>query len=91
MPAVPLPDLQDEQAELLAFWLRERGWFVAPEPGSEPGDLRQAGPQDDPFYVVRQRALELACSTYDIRLNPDDVVVARAEAFRKFLMGVGDE
>jgi len=80
--APALPELQDEQAELLAFWLRDRGWVVAPE--SDPGDLRQVGPHRDDFYIVRQHALELSCA---LEHDSDDEIITRAEAFRKFLMG----
>jgi|HubBroStandDraft_5_1064220.scaffolds.fasta_scaffold48799_2 hypothetical protein len=95
VPAAPLPDLQDEQAELLAFWLQERGYRVARpiEDGIvEPMDIPPLTGLDDVARSdrIRLEALRFAMYRADSDAGAVDVVKS-AEAFRKFLMGVGDE
>jgi len=73
----PLPDLQDEQAELLAHWLGERGYHVVSD--AEESVVPEA---HDPYpldYMARLEALRLAVEFGD--------GLKDAEAYRKFLMG----
>lgn len=81
----PLPELADEQAELLAFWLQERGYRMVAD--GEP--MAPVPGLDD--HPVRLRALEFACSTVNAEHFTDQDVVDRAEMFWKFLMGEGDD
>jgi len=82
----PLPDLQDEQAELLAHWLGERGYHVfsdEKEPDTEESVVPGA---HDPYprdYLARLESLRMAV---EFGRN-----LEAAEAYRKFLMGEAAE
>lgn len=76
-----LPELADEQAELLAFWLQERGYRmvadgerIAPVPGLD--DVSRSD-------RIRETALRMALE------HAGGIV--EAESFRKFLMGEGGD
>jgi hypothetical protein len=77
----PLPDLQDEQAELLAHWLGERGYHVVSD--AEESVVPEA---HDPYprdYLARLESLRMAV---EFGRN-----LEAAEAYRKFLMGEAAE
>lgn len=77
----PLPDLQDEQAELLAHWLGERGYHVVSD-AEEPvvPESHDPYPRD---YLARLESLRMAV---EFGRN-----LEAAEAYRKFLMGEAAE
>jgi hypothetical protein len=77
----PLPDLQDEQAELLAHWLGERGYHVVSDAeGPVVPEAHDPYPLD---YMARLEALRMA-----VEFGRD---LEAAEAYRKFLMGEAAE
>jgi hypothetical protein len=77
----PLPDLQDEQAELLAHWLGERGYHVvSDEEESVVPEAHDPYPRD---YLARLESLRMAV---EFGRN-----LEAAEAYRKFLMGEAAE
>lgn len=83
----PLPELADEQAELLAFWLQERGYRMVAdgEPMAPMRGLDDVSRSDR----IRETALRMALDHVLEHTTgaAQGEVLASAESFRKFLMG----